>query len=383
VRGGYPADVRTSIPLGRLAGITVGVNWSVLVIFVLIAWGLGARRFPRTDPGLPAGIYIGAGLSTAVVFFACLLAHELSHALVAGRNGMQVEGVTLWLFGGMTRLSGEVRTPTAELRFAGIGPLVSLCLGVAFGAAWYLQRFGAAPGLVGSALFWLGAINIALAVFNVIPAAPLDGGRLLRAVIWWRTGDQLKATRAASRAGQVLGWILVALGLFRLFALPGFDGLWLALVGWFLVHAATTEARQADILHQLAGITVAAVMTPEPTTVPGSTSVAELLDALPVGHHHASFPLAEPGGPPEGLVTLTQLRRVSPNRRATTRLRDIACRMDQIAQAEPEESAAELMSRLSECTEGRALVLTNGRLVGIVSPSDLNRALRTSGSSQA
>ncbi|MBV9010545.1 MAG: site-2 protease family protein [Pseudonocardiales bacterium] len=237
--------MRASFQLGRIAGIRIGVNWSVLVIFVLIAWSLAAARFPADYPQYGNGAYVAAAVLTAVVFFVSLLAHEISHALVARRNGLHVQDITLWLFGGVARLSGEARSPGAELRIAGVGPLVSLLLGVVFLVVAALVRAGGYDGLALAGLAWLGGINIALAVFNVIPAAPLDGGRLLRSVIWWRTGDRLTATRWSSRAGQVFGWALVALGLLTFFTGHGFGGLWLALIGWFLVGAATAENRQA------------------------------------------------------------------------------------------------------------------------------------------
>ena len=362
--------------LGRIAGVRIGVHWSVLVIFVLIAWLLAAARFPATYPQYPPIAHVGAALVTAVVFFVSLLAHELSHALVARRNGQHVEDITLWLFGGVARLSGEARDPGAELRIAGVGPLVSLVLGAVFMLAAFLLAATGYEGLVLAALAWLGGINVVLAVFNAIPAAPLDGGRLLRSVIWWRTGDRLKATVWSSRAGQVFGWILIALGLISFVGTGGFGGLWLALIGWFLVGAASVELQQATVRSQLAQLTVRDLMTPNPVTAPASMTVDELLRSDAIRHRHSTFPLTDDGGSPVGLVTFTQIRQVPPEARPTTRLGDIACSMPQVAQLRPEEPAADLLPRLSECAEGRALVLADGKLVGIVSPSDVNRALR-------
>jgi len=187
---------------GRIAGIRVGINWSVLVIFALIAYGLAGQYLPRVYPREGVAAYVVAGVTAAVVFVASLLAHEIAHALVAWRNGVSVEGITLWLFGGVARLSGEAPSPGAEVRIAGVGPLVSLVLGLGFGAAAAIAAAAGVSGLALAALEWLGGVNIALAVFNVVPAAPLDGGRLLRAVVWWRTGDRRKATAVASRAGR-------------------------------------------------------------------------------------------------------------------------------------------------------------------------------------
>ncbi|HWR49232.1 MAG TPA: site-2 protease family protein [Pseudonocardiaceae bacterium] len=367
-------------PLGRIAGIRIAVNWSVLVIFALITWVLASSRFPALYPQYGTGAYVAAAVLTAVAFFASLLAHEMSHALVARRNGLRVEGITLWLFGGVTRLSGEARNPGAELRIAGVGPLVSLLLGVVFLVVAHLLAASGYDGLVLAGFLWLGLINIALAVFNVIPAAPLDGGRLLRSIIWWRTADRLKAIRWSSRAGQVFGWFLVALGLVMFFTGGGgFGRLWLALIGWFLIGAATAESRQAGVRGQLGVLAVQDVMTANPMTAPGSMTVEEFLGNDLIRHRHSSFPLIEDNGEPIGLVTLNQIRRVTPQAQAATRLRDIACPLEQVAQARPEEPAADLLPRLSECAEGRALVLSGGVLVGIVSPSDVSRGLRWMG----
>ena len=373
---GYVISMRASFRLGRIAGIRIGVNWSVLVIFALIAWGLAASRFPAAYPHYSAGAYVIAGLLTAVAFFASLLAHELSHALVARRNGLRVDDITLWLFGGVARLSGEARNPGADLRIAGIGPLVSLLLGAAFLGLAKLLAASGYHNLVVAGCAWLGAINILLAVFNAIPAAPLDGGRLLRSIIWWRTGDRLKAIRWSSRAGEAFGWVLVALGLITFFARADFGGLWLALIGWFLIGAATAESQQATVRNQLGQLAIRDVMTPNPITASGSMTVADLLSSDLIRHRHSTFPLTENSRGPVGLVTFNQIRHVQPQDRATTRLRDIACPLDQVAQARPEEPAADLLPRLSQCAEGRALVLSDGVLVGIVSPSDINRVLR-------
>jgi Zn-dependent protease/CBS domain-containing protein len=371
--------MRASFRLGRIAGIHVGVHWSVLVIFALIAWGLAASRFPAVYPDYGTGAYVSAAVLTAVVFFASLLAHEMSHALVARRNGLRVQDITLWLFGGVARLSGEARNPGAELRIAGVGPLVSLVLGGVFFAVAQLLRVSGYQGLVLAGFAWLGGINLALAVFNAIPAAPLDGGRLLRSIIWWRTGDRLKATQWASGAGQVFGWLLVALGLVTFFTRGAFGGLWLALIGWFLVGAATAESQQATVRNQLGGLAIRDVMTPNPVTAPASMTVHDLLNSDLIRHRYSSFPLTDDGAPPTGLVTFTQIRQVPPQARATTRLRDIACPLDQVAQARPEEPAADLLPRLSACAEGRALVLSDGKLVGLISPSDISRVLQWMG----
>lgn len=373
-RGGQDGGGRGTLSLGHVAGIRIGVNWSVLVIFGLIAYGLAAWRFPQAYSGHSTAAYVTAGLLTAVVFFASLLAHELSHALVARRNGQEVEGITLWLLGGVARLHGEAQDPAAELRVAGVGPLVSLILGGFFLGVTALAALLGGGGLVGGAILWLGLINVALAVFNSIPAAPLDGGRLLRAFLWWRTGNATKSAVWASQTGKVFGWLLVAVGLFSLFT-GAVGGLWLAVIGWFLITAASAEGQQAAVRERLSGIPIRRVMTPEPMTVPAAMTVRQFMDDYLLRHRHTAFPVTDYDGTPAGLVTLDRIRAVQPTGQEDTRIGDIFVPLSEVARASPDDSVADLLPRLGERPEGRALIFTGERLVGIVSPRDVSRTL--------
>ncbi|NES13879.1 MULTISPECIES: site-2 protease family protein [Micromonospora] len=367
--------MRASFRLGRVAGVPVGVNWSVLVIFLLIAWALSASLFPRSYPGHSALAYGAAGLAAAVVFFVGLLAHEVAHAVIAKRNGIEVEGITLWLFGGVSELKGEAKDPGAELRIAGVGPLVSLLIGLFFAAVAVLLAVAGVHGLLLGALSWLAGINVLLAIFNVLPAAPLDGGRLLRAAVWKATGDRTKASVVAARAGWVLGIVLIAFGLWRFLVGAGIGGLWLALIGWFLIGAAGMEERQARMGSALRGVRVADVMTPQPQTASGDMTVADFVDHYLFAYRHSALPLTDQGRP-VGLVTLDRVRGIPADRRASTTLAEVACRADELVLASPDEQLNELLPRLSECADGRALVVTDQRLVGIVSPSDISRAVQ-------
>jgi Zn-dependent protease/CBS domain-containing protein len=359
-----------SFRLGRIAGVTVGVNWSVLVIFALVAWSLAAGRFPAAYPGRPGWAYLVAGVSAALVFFLGLLAHEISHAIVARRNGQEVEGITLWLFGGVARLRGEADSPGAELRIAGVGPLVSVLIGLAFGGAAALVGLAHQRGLLLGTLLWLGGINIALAVFNVLPAAPLDGGRLLRAALWKWRGDRVWAAVVAARAGRVLGLALIVLGLLLFFLRARAIGqLWLALIGWFLFGAAAGEERQA----RLGAVRVGDVMRAQPDNVAPDLSVAEFIDGYLPAHRHGAVPLVEDGRP-VGLVTVERARQVPLERRDEILLRDVACPPEEVALAAPDEPLSHLLPRLTTCSGGRALVVADQHLVGIVTPADIDRA---------
>jgi Zn-dependent protease/CBS domain-containing protein len=314
------------------------------------------------------------------VFFAALLAHELAHSLVALRYGLRVEKITLWIFGGVSQLSGDVPSPGAEVWIAGVGPLTSLVLGGIFlGAAGLFAgthpASASVAGVFETALAYLGVTNVALAVFNVIPAAPLDGGRLLRAIVWWRTGDRVKATVWASRSGQAFGWVFAAGGLYGFFVTRQWTWLWFAFIGWFLISAASAEAQQAVVTGQLRGIRVSQIMTPDPVTVPGSSTVSEFLDGHLFRARHQGFPVIQEGHGVTGLVTINRIRQVPADERDRTRLADIACPLADVATAAPDDSVADLLPRLTACADRRALVFRDGRLAGIVSPSDIARML--------
>ena len=360
--------------LGRIFGIRVGVNWSVLVIVALLAYGLAVGEFPAAAPRHPVVEYVIAALLTAVAYIGSLLAHELAHSLVARRNGLEVEGITLWLLGGVSQLKGEVKDPGAEVRVAGVGPLVSLLLGAAFWlVAWLLHAAGVGGVLV-AALAWLGGINVLLAVFNVIPAAPLDGGRLLQAVLWRITGDRFKAAVWSARSGQVFGWALVVIAAYLVLVQRDFSWLWFALLGWFLIGAATSESQQAVLQSRLRTVAVRQIMTPDPVTVPASATVAQFLtDYLP-WHRHSAFPVVA-DGQTVGLVSVHRVNQVPPDARGQTTVGDVACPLADVAQATPDEPVADVLPRMNACSEGRALVFTSGQLAGIVSSADISRAL--------
>lgn len=367
--------MRASFRLGRIAGVPVGVNWSVLVIFGLIAWGLSVNLFPAAYPGHPVWAYAVAGGSAAVVFFLGLLAHEISHAVIAMRNGLSVKGITLWLLGGVAELQGEARDPGAELRISGIGPLVSLAIGVVFGGIAVGLALIGEQGLIFGAFAWLSGINIVLAVFNVLPAAPLDGGRLLRAALWKWRGDRTWAAIAAARAGRFFGGVLIAIGLLQFLTGAAIGGLWLVLIGWFLIGAAAAEEQQARMGVALTGVRVGDVMTAQPQTVTPNVTVADFVDHYLFAYRHSTLPLTEDGHA-VGLVTLNRIRQVPAGQRGATALREVACPPDELVLASPEEPLVDLLPRLSECADGRALVVSDGRLVGIVSPSDISRAVQ-------
>src|SRR5438309_4931223 len=258
-------DMNENISLGRIFGIHVGFNWSLLVVAALIAWSLATGILPPAASGETSTAYWTAGVISAFVFLASLLAHELAHSVVAMQRGLKVEGITLWLFGGVSRISSETNSPGTQALFTFVGPLTSLVLGAVFYLVSIAIGSGPHPGLVPATLSWLGYINISLGVFNLVPAFPLDGGRLLQSLIWLRTGDRLRATRIAARVGMGFAYLLLLSGLASfIFAGSLIGGVWSVFLGWFLLGAARPEEAGGLIRQALAGIRVREVMTPDP-----------------------------------------------------------------------------------------------------------------------
>jgi Zn-dependent protease/CBS domain-containing protein len=366
-----------NLSLGRIAGIHVGLNWSLLVVAFLIAWSLATSLLPSASPGQTSGAYWAAGVVSAFVFLASLLAHELAHSVVATRRGVRVDGITLWLFGGVSRFSSDTNSPGSQALITFVGPLTSLVLGAVF----YLVSIavGGGPGLVPVTLYWLGYINITLGVFNLVPAFPLDGGRLLQSLIWLRTGDRLRATRIAARIGMGFAYLLIAYGLATfLFAGSLIGGVWAVFLGWFLLGAARSEEAGGMMRQALSGMTVADVMTPNPVQAPDDISVEDALHGYVLASRHSTFPTHDASGRLSGLLTLAALKRVAPDARATTLIKDVMCPLDSVSTASPADPINNLLGASDGCSEGRTLVVDRGQLVGIVSPSDINRLLQSS-----
>lgn len=365
-----------TLHLGSIRGIRIGVNWTVLVIFTLILIGLSTVQFPALFDDLSTTAAWTAGTLAALTFFASLLAHELAHALMAQRYGVHVEGITLWLFGGVARLRDDAPSPTADLAIAAVGPLTSLALSAGFAllsvAAGLLGIGGITLGVLG----WLALINLVLAAFNLIPAAPLDGGRVLRGLLWMFRGDRTRAAITAARAGRAFGFALIGLGLALVVFLPGIGGLWLALIGWFISNSAAAEEQHARVQGRLGGLTVGELMTRDPVVVGPQVTVASLLDDYVLRNRFSAFPVVDEDGRPVGLVTLSRIKQLDAEQRGTTLVGDIACGRDEVPIAAPSEPVVSLLPRMGGCSDGRALVVEEGRVVGIVSPTDIARTLQ-------
>ena len=368
---------RDGVPIARVAGIRISADWSVLLIGALLAWGVAGGAVPLEVPGTPLWLAWIAGVIAAALLIASLVAHELGHALLARRRGIAVEGIKLWLFGGVAQMSGDLMTGSTEMLVAVIGPAITCILaGAFFGSSWLLVQVGAPP-LVIVVSDWLAAVNLALLLFNLIPAFPLDGGRILRGFLWTRTKNRMTATVAAARAGRFFAMVVIGLGVLDLFFLNPVGGLWLVLIGWFLASAARGEATGEQARHALEGVLVGDVMSKNPVIVPSWITVELLVEQYVMGHDFTSFPTHSIDGRIDGLVTMRGIKQVPLQQRGNRRAIDIAIPADQVPIARQDEPVTDLLKRIGTASDGRAMVYDGGTLVGIVSPSDIARLFQS------
>ncbi|HEX2274981.1 MAG TPA: CBS domain-containing protein [Acidimicrobiales bacterium] len=365
--------MESTFTLLRVRGIPIGVHWSWLFVFAIVVWSLATALFPATYPDLEGSTYVAMALAAAAVFFASVLLHELGHALRGVREGVPIEGITLWLLGGVARLRGNPPSPPAEFRVAIYGPLVTLVLTAAFGAAALVGDRLDWPASFQGVVDYLARINGLLLAFNMVPALPLDGGRVLRSWLWHRQQSFAAATRSAARVGQAFGLMLIAIGLLGLFDGGGQGGIWFVFLGWFLLQAAQAEVTMAEVRRALAGRKVGEVMTPDPVVVPPDLPVSDLIDRVGQDRRFSSFPVVE-GGRPVGLVSLRMAAALPRAERDARTVADIMKPLGELPTATPDQDVVDVLPKL-EGDPSRAVVTDGDRLVGVVSGRDVLRAV--------
>jgi Zn-dependent protease/CBS domain-containing protein len=375
--------VGQNLRLGRVAGIQVGANWSVAVILVIIAEILAVSVLPADVPHRSAALYWFVAVFAAALFLASLLAHELAHAVVARRHGVGVRSITLWMLGGVAELEGDPPSAAADLLIALAGPAASLIAGGVFLAAGAVIDYARGPAVAVAAAGWLALMNGVLAAFNMLPGAPLDGGRVLRAMLWRRYRDRLRAERAAARAGRFLGAAIIGLGAAELLGLGSYEGLWLMLIGWFLFSAAGAEESAARAAAALAGVRVADIMTPHPDLAPAWSTVGDFIDRVAAQSRQGAFPVVDLGGRLSGLVVADQLARVPAQARHELHISQVALAVPAGYLAAPDDPAAPLLNRRPLGGAVAAVVLAEDHVVGLVTMADLGQALRWRGLARA
>jgi Zn-dependent protease/CBS domain-containing protein len=363
----------TSWRVARIAGIEVRVDSSWVVIALLITYSM-YLRLSVLYPELSGGGAVGLASLSAVLFFGSVLVHELAHALVAQARGIRVQDITLFLFGGATRAKVESRGPGDEFLIALVGPLTSGLLAGLFGIVAGLGRDVLTTPLAGT-FGYLAWTNLLLAAFNLVPGFPLDGGRLLRAAIWKTTGSLARATRVASVAGQGVGWLLVAAGVAWLLAGDLAGGIWFAFIGWFLVQAARASYQELQLQQLLRGVEAEDVMAANLLRIPPELSLQDAVDDYFMRYDHGAFPVEEQERT-IGLLTLRGIRRVPREQWPARRVRDHMVPLSDQVVVAPEARMDGVVGKLQDGEANRVLVVEDGEVVGIITPSDLTRWLR-------
>jgi Zn-dependent protease len=382
----FGGATRSGLRLFSLIGIEIRLDWSVLIIFGLIVYSLGAGLFPQWHPDWSTVTTWTTAVAAGLIFFASLLAHEMSHSLMARRYGIRVPRITLFLFGGMAEIEAEARTPKEEFAIAVVGPLMSMALGLMFtliasaaigGDAMVRltedpesTMAGLSPAV--TACIWLGSVNMMLAVFNMVPGFPLDGGRVFRAAVWWFTGDPVRATRLASNAGRLVGWLIMAFGFWNIFALKNLGGLWLVLIGWFLTHIARSSYTQMITERSLRSVQVADVMRTRFDTVPAATGLDEFVEDYLLRSSQHLGPVTD-GDRFIGTVKFSDVAGMAPEERRQRRVRDLATPLDEHHSLDAGEMATTALRRLGGVGDEPVAVVRNGRIVGLVRAGDILR----------
>ncbi|RJQ54136.1 MAG: CBS domain-containing protein [Actinobacteria bacterium] len=364
------------IRLGKIMGIEIIVNYSWFIIIALITWSLAVGVFPQLTPGLSPTLYVIMGLIAGLLLFASVLLHELTHSYVARRNGLPVNSIVLFIFGGASQLTEEPKEPGVEFRMAIAGPLMSFFLAAVFLAATVagqLLNFG--PFFFGiTSYLWI--INLILAVFNLVPGFPLDGGRVLRSILWKAEGNLRRATRQASIVGQSFGYLLIAGGIYFLFSGAVIGGIWFVFIGWFLAQAAAASYQQLLVTQVLERVDVSDVMTPDPKTVPADITIRQLVDDYFLKYHYGGFPVMDDGRP-VGIVSLADVKDIPREAWETEPVREAARPVTAEVSVGPHDDVSRALSKMTQHEVGRLAVLESGRLVGLVTRSDVMRYLQT------
>ncbi len=359
-----------AIPLFKLRGFQVNLDASWLILAFLITWTLAVSYFPMQQPGLSPAAYWAMGVGGALGLFVSIVLHELGHATIARRDGVPMKGITLFLFGGVAQMDREPPTAKSEFRMAIAGPIVSYVLAAVFYVAYGLAQGSGAPAAAVGVLLYLAVINAVLATFNLLPAFPLDGGRVLRSALWARNKDLRKATRTASQAGSFFGILFIVLGVMSIFGGNFIGGMWWALIGMFLRGASQMSYRQVEIREALEGTPVSQFMKTDPVTVRPDLSVQELVDDYVYRHHHHMFPVVS-GPRLKGCVSTGQIKNVPKEQWPHTTVAQIFAPCSEENTIAPSTDSMKALAQMQKTGNSRMLVAEDENLIGVVTLKDL------------
>ena len=360
--------------LGKVFGIQFRLHYTWFIIFILITTSLSWQLFPGGYPGWPLLFYWVIGVVTSLLFFASVLAHELAHSLVGRAYGIPIKSITLFIFGGIALMTKEATRPGAEFRMAVAGPACSLVIGGLFALVYLFTRSTIVP--IAAMAYWLAYINVALAIFNLIPGFPLDGGRVFRSILWRVSGDYRRSTRIVTWVGQGVGYLFILGGILIMFILHDWlGGLWLAFIGWFLENAASASYRQVQWREGLHRFTAAQVMTSDCPVVPPSATVTQLVQEHAFTPGYRCFLVAEEGRL-MGILTLHNIKTVSQPDWGVTQAKEIMTPVDRLKVAYPDQDALSILEQMDESNMNQMPVVSEGRVIGLITRDNLIRFLR-------
>lgn len=370
--------MQSHFKLGRVFGIEIGIHSSWFIIAFLITFSL-ATRFRSLDRDWSTALVWSAAVATAILFFVSLLAHELAHSLVARARKLPVRRITLFALGGVSVIEKEAPDARSEFLIAIVGPLTSVVLGASM--LGIVKALGgnphAGPQTPSIAiLYWLGAINLGLGVFNMLPGFPLDGGRVLRAITWWLTGSMERATRIAARAGQVIAVIFITSGIYQSFGGAGLSGLWIAFIGWFLLQAASAHYRELELKHALVGVRASDLMSRDCAQVPGRTSVQDFVDEFLLRTGRRCFFVTVQDSI-AGLITPHEVRALERSLWPLTPVQQIMKPLDKLHVVAPETPAMEALEMMAREDLNQLPVVSDNHAEGMLSRSNIVEALRS------
>ncbi len=365
---------REGIKLFTVRGIEIRLDYTWFIIFALVTWTLAEVYFPTKYENWTIMTYWGLGIVTSVLFFTSVLLHELSHSFVAQAFGTPVPRITLFIFGGAAQISEESKSAKAEFLMALAGPAMSVLLGAVFLLLWYLTNQPFPP--LGALLGWLAIINFILAFFNMIPGFPLDGGRVFKAVMWAITGNEYKSTQTAVFVGKAFAYMFILLGVFLAFQGPLFQGIWIALIGWFLLHAATQTSKHQTMQMFLRGHTAGDAMWTDFTFVDAGTSLYELVHDKLLHTGRRCFPVMD-NGQVTGIVTVHNVKQVDPEQWSRTTVRSIIIPAEELKSVSPETPLEQVMQMMTADGYNQVPVVRQGKFLGMITRESLMDFMKT------
>jgi Zn-dependent protease/predicted transcriptional regulator len=364
--------LRGGIPIGRAFGISLRLHYSWFIIFVLVTWALTASYFPSAYPSWSLASRIAAGIITSLLFFGSVLVHELMHSIVSQRQGIPVQSITLFVFGGVSQITEEPKQPKDEFRMAIAGPLSSLVIGgILYGVFFGLQNSEIfAAQFIAAIAYWLGYINLALGVFNLIPGFPLDGGRVFRSLLWWRSHNLKSATRIASYIGRAIGFLFIFGGIWLIFTNYWFDGIWLALIGWFLESAAIGSYRQLLLQEMLKGHVASEIMSRDCVFISPETNIGQLVNENILTSGRRCFPVVS-DSKIMGLMTLHNVKAVPQERWGTETVKEAMTPFDKLKWVRPDEELSSIFRTMTANDINQVPVVQDGQIVGMVTRENM------------